>query len=228
MFSGSVICQINLQEIIELKSKSEKKCVDFFLQKGFTIIDKSTNYIYWPIEQADDNPYKEDSCTWASVGMRPPIYSDTELSIKDLEFEIHGKKYKSNNIEITRKISYNFGENYNRTSKTASKFVEINFVEEINNANCKNIFHDENLRISKSIEIQFNDKNEWVNFKNDIIKIGEYITVLKLSDEIPLKVLYDIEYRPFENKVLNTTTKNKVRICYEEYDDFSLFTITHF
>ena len=221
LFCLSIIhSQITFGGILNLQNQSEKKNQELFFLNGYSIIDKSNDYLYLAKKKCNPHQVFNDSCKWKCSSQQfKPKRSNTEISFDNVKFEnFKGELVSSKNFEVRNYVEYNFAKNYNRSDKTATTFIDVNFCYTMKNTNCKNSFYYEKPKITHSIDIQFSDNYEWQNFKNDILKNAEFKSTFKVSEE-SLRVEYVIKNGV--SKVNDYYLEKGTRIYFYEYDNYS-------
>ena len=118
------------------------------------------------------------------------------------------------NYEIREKRECTFVDTYNRETKTARTFIDVNYGVNIDNCNCQNSFDYSSPDIHSSIYLQINDKKHWEQFKSSILENSEFIEVYKSFDEI--QVRYGIE-----KSISNEGHPKGTFISYTEHDKYT-------
>lgn len=119
--------------------------------------DESYNY-FELVKQFFDDP---KNCNWKHAATGKLISS--KKSLLDAPF----KNYKLGHI-----IKNDFAKKYNSVKKIAESFIHIEYLEYSANNNCDNLFIKEKETLS--LEIQFNDKDDYEFLMNEIIKNSTY------------------------------------------------------
>ena len=171
--SNIVQCQISLSDILSLENKSETQNQELFLSKGYSIIDQTERWDYRDAVKCNPHEVFDDSCSWkCSSHIYKELFSDVEINLDNVKFKYYkGEElYTSDNFRVGHLVTYLFAKDFNRSTKTATTFIDLVFVEKFDNLNCENDFFYKEKTTRHHIDIQFNDDSEWQSFKNEIHK----------------------------------------------------------
>ena len=126
---------------------------------------------------------RNDDCDWCCLAVGEIITKGYEL-----------QKVPFTNYEIRHKQISKFANNYNSEKKSATLFVNTNYVRENKNTNCKNEFYGD-WKKTIYIDFQLNDKDEGEYLKKSIVENAEYIKTIQIGESIYVKYVYQDKKR---------------------------------
>lgn len=200
IISYSTFSQITLSKVL-IFQKMPFKEIQSSLFKNYTIINDETSHYYSPIIKCNPPEFYNDSCTWACYD---EVYDESIKSKYPLT-EVKFKNYSTPNYTYEFLQKSTFAENYDVITKKATKFIEIYEITHSINDNCKNELHNRDIFYIKSIDIQFNDTEDWMQFKNEVIENTTFIGTSRLDNDSPIIFRYEIKIQFTNGDYKNVT-----------------------